>query len=432
MRVFSFVLAMVLAAQPIMALGLNEMQEIALSNREVIKRFIVDLEKSEKDIRLARSGYYPSVDLNYELNTLDQESSVEEQTNSTYRGAITWNIFNGFKDRYQVESAGLLKEVEAHQLQGLKQDIQLNVALRYLDVYERRANLVVSEKNYTTLEKIYRDGENRLAVGLIDRNELLQFKVDLDDSELQVEAARAGLEKSITLLSREIGEVLTLTKLGFKEFEAIPVKENLEKNMQLMLLSRSELQALRKLTGASQFQIKTEESGYYPKVDVVGSYRNFGDSSIDTIGDSNADDYELRAQLRVSLNLFQGYFTEESVAKAELEYQGLQYDLKELTDTLKTELQNLHTDFEVSLRNVDVAQVGIEQAEENLRITQLKYDEGLQRESELLDAVTNLSRARFNYVSVVRTVFLNYFSIIRAIEGFQADVEEVKELRDQK
>ncbi len=425
MRVFSLVVAILFAAQPVLALGLNEMQQIALSKREIIKRFIVDLKKSEKDIRLARSGYYPSLDLSYELNALDEESTIEDQINSTYIGAVTWNLFNGFKDKYEVVSAGLLKEVEGHQLTGLKQDIQLNVALRYLDVFERRANLEVTQKNFTTLQKIYRDGENRLAVGLIDRNELLQFKVDLDDSELQVEAARAGLEKSITLLSREIGEVLTLAKLEFDEFESIPEKENLDKNMQLMLVSRSELQALQKLTDASRFQIKTEESGYYPKVDLVGSYRNFGDSSINTIGDSDADDYELRAQLRVSLNLFQGYFTEESVAKAELEYQGLQYDLKELTDTLKTELQNLHTDFEVSLRNVDVALVSIEQAEENLRITQLKYDEGLQRESELLDAVTNLSRAEFNYVSVVRTVFLNYFRIIRAIEGFKNDAGEV-------
>ncbi len=420
MRVISLVLVLLFSTQPAMALNLSEMQKIALLKREIVKRFIVNLKKSEKDIKLARSGYYPSVDLSYEFNALDEESTIEEQTNSTYLGAVTWNLFNGFKDKYEIESADLLMEVEDHQLAGLKQDIQLNVALRYLDVYERRANLEVTEKNYTTLEKIYRDGENRLKVGLIDRNELLQFKVDLDDSELQVEAARAGLEKSITLLSREIGEVLTITELGFDEFDTIPENEVLEENMQLMLLSRSELQALRKLLDASVFQIKTEESGYYPKVDLVGSYRNFGDGSINTIGESTADDYELRAQLRVSLNLFQGYFTEESVAKARLENQGLHYDLKELTDTLKTELQNLHTDYEISLRNVDVALVSIEQAEENLRITQLKYDEGLQRESELLDAVTNLSRARFNYVSVVRTVFLNYFRILRAVEGFDA------------
>ena len=36
--------------------------------------------------------------------------------------------------------------------------------------------------------------------------------------------------------------------------------------------------------------------------------------------------------------------------------------LIELTDTMKTQLRNLHTDYTVSLRNVEVALVSIEQA----------------------------------------------------------------------
>ena len=52
-------------------------------------------------------------------------------------------------------------------------------------------------------------------------------------------------------------------------------------------------------------------------------------------------------------------------------------------------------------------------------ITQLKYKEGLQRESDLLDAVTNLSRARYNEVAVIGTVFENAFRITRMAEGFK-------------
>ena len=256
--------------------------------------------------------------------------------------------------------------------------MRLNVALRYLSVYERRANLEVAEKNFETLEKIYRDGKNRLEVGLIDKNELLKFKVDLDNSDITAEAARAGLEKAINLLGREAGREV-------------------------------------KLVDASLLQIKTEQSGYYPKVNVVGSYQNYDNDFIN--GNGSVDEDELRAQLVLSVNLFQGRFTEESVAKARLENRGLQYDLIELQDLLETELRNLHIDYEVSLRNVDVALTSIEQAEENLRITRLKYDEGLQRESDLLDAVTNLSRAQYNYVAVLQTVFSNRFRILRMTES---------------
>ncbi len=89
-----------------------------------------------------------------------------------------------------------------------------------------------------------------------------------------------------------------------------------------------------------------------------------------------------------------------------------------MKNLLVTDLDNLFIDFEVSLENVEVANRSIEQAKENLRITQMKYDEGLQRESDLLDAITNLSRAQYNYVAVIRTLFANYFQLTRMVEGF--------------
>ena len=59
----------------------------------------------------------------------------------------------------------------------------------------------------------------------------------------------------------------------------------------------------------------------------------------------------------------------------------------------------------VSLENVTVAKENIKHAKESLRISQLKYKEGLESETDLLDAVTNLSRAQYNYVTVLRLVF---------------------------
>jgi outer membrane protein len=410
------VVGVLLLAMPAFALDLAEMQEIALAKREIIKRNMVNLEKSEKDLGIARAGYLPSLDLNYRANALNEDTLLENSENSVFQSAVSWNIFNGFRDKYQIESAELLVDVEKYRLQGVKQDILRNVALRYLDVYERRASLEVARKNLETLEKIYQDGRNRLEVGLIDRNELLKFKVDLDNSDIQVEEARAGLEKSVLLLGREIGEDLELSQLDFADFKEIPPQKNLEDTMPVMLANRSELLALDTLVDASRFQAKSAESEFYPKVNLVGSYQNLDDDYINGRGDLNQD--ELRAQLQVSVNLYRGGATREAVAKARLESMGLQYDIKELRDSLQTELRNLHIDFEVSLRNVEVALSSIEQAEENLRITRLKYNEGLQRESELLDAVANLSRAQFNYVAVVRVAFLNHFNILRMIESF--------------
>ncbi|MFN2353029.1 MAG: TolC family protein [Desulfopila sp.] len=420
MKMFSAVVACavtsVFMVQAAFGLDLEEMQDIALSKRELVKRYQINMEKSIKDVALARAPNRPSVDLSYQANRLDEDSISEAEENSVLRSAVTWNIFNGFKDTYQIESAQLLRQVEQYRLNGIEQDIMLNVALRYLDAYQAKANLEVARKNLLTLKKIYRDAQNRLEVGLIDRNELLKFKVDLDNSDIQVERARADLQKSIELLGREIGRKVAIEQLDFAEFEAIPAKMEMRYNASRMFDNRSELLALGKLVDASRSQALAEESGFYPRVDLVGSYQNYDNDVINSAGDISED--ELRAQLQLSINLYQGGATRESVAKARLESRGLQYDFQELRDSLQTELNNLHIDFKVSLRNVKVALGGIEQAEENLRITRLKYGEGLQRESDLLDAVANLSRAQFNHVAAVSTVFQNHFQIVRMVEEF--------------
>ncbi|MBU0944585.1 MAG: TolC family protein [Proteobacteria bacterium] len=416
MKRFSLILLLLVMAPSAMALDLAEMQESATRNREVIKRYQVSLEKSGQEVQRARSGYYPSLNIGYEVNNLDEPSLFENRENSSIYSTLTMNLFAGFRDRYSIESAQILEKVEGYRLQGVEQDIQLNVALRYLSVYERRANLTVTRDAYKTLERIYQDGQQRLEVGLIGKNELLKFKVDLDNANITEQKGQADLDKSIQLLGREINRPVRLDDLGFEEFSLLPQVEDMEACTEKMLTSRSEILALAGLTESASVQVKAEQSAYYPRLDMIGSYSRYDDDFLNGAGEIT--DEELRAQMVLSMNLFDGFSRESGISQAKLTVREIQYDLAELKNSLSTDLANLFIDYRVSMANVEVAKEDIRHAEENLRITQLKYKEGLQRESDLLDAVTNLSRARYNEVSVIRTVFENAFRITRMVEGF--------------
>ena len=415
-KVSCFLLSCFLLPSAVQAIDLEAMQDAAVSNRAVIQRSVADLEKSEEDITLARSGYYPSLDLFYRMNQLDEDGRFEADQNSTAGVRASWNVFAGFRDKYGIESAEQLSVVEQYRLEGVEQDIQLSVALSYLGVYERRANLQVSEDTFTTLSKVYRDGQNRFDVGLIGKNELLQFRVDYDNADITAKAAKAGLDRSVNTLSRTVGLDIGFAELGFQEFDTMPGELNEDDYIAAMLDKRSEIKALEGIILAAESQIQGAYADYYPKVDLVGSYQNYDDDFFNGNGDEQDD--EVRGTVNATMNLFQGYSTQAGVTKAKIEKRGLQYDLKELQDTYTNDLRNLFIDYRVSLENVEVARRSIEQAEENLRITQLKYDEGLQRESDLLDAIDNLSRAKYNEVAVIRTLFSNYFQIVRMVNGF--------------
>jgi outer membrane protein len=422
MKRWSCIIAFFLFAPTCHAIDLTEMQQMALGNRKIVQRYMINLEKSEKDMIKAKGGYLPTANVSYTANSLNRQTlSGEARQNSVFTGAVTWNLFAGFKDRYNIASAEVMRQVEMERLQGIRQDVQLNVALRYLDVYERKANLKVAEDAYTTLKKIYTDGENRLAVGLIGTNELLKFKVDLDYADISLKKASADLDTSVLLLGREVDSTITLGDLQFADFTKPPVFGDPGISEARMLAERSELKALKGLIEAARMQTEAASGDYYPRVDLVGSYNKYDDEYLSGSGDIGSQGEELRGQLVLSMNLFNGRVTESTVGKAKLEVRGLQYDLQEMEETMKTTIKNLYIDYKVSLDNIGVAEENIDHAKENLRITQLKYNEGLQRESDLLDAVTSLSRARYNYVAVIRNAFLNHFQITRMVEGFAGE-----------
>ncbi len=416
MKLSSLLITFLLLPQITFALTLEQMQQAALENRSLVKRYEAEVDKSIEDIRIAKSGYYPSLDVNYNTYTLDEPTINERRDNSVFSSALRWNIFSGFKDKYSISSAESFKNVESYRLLAIEQDIQLAVALRYLDVYNQQARFKVARDTYKTLESLYIDSKNRYEVGLIDKNAVLKFKVDYDNANLAVQREEAGMAKAMHELSRVINLEIRDADLDFAEFQAPPTLERQDSLEQQMLTLRSELKALEYLSQSAENQVNAQYGDYYPQFDLVGRYRKYDDSLLNGQGDFS--DEELRAELIMSLNLFRGFQDEAEIARAKANVRSINYDLAELQEEFRTILKNLLVDYQISLANVDVARVDITFAEDNLRITDLKYKEGVQRQIDLLDAVSNLTRAQSNYVAVVKAVFENYYRVIRMIEGF--------------
>ncbi|MBM1001519.1 MAG: TolC family protein [Desulfofustis sp. PB-SRB1] len=419
MKLASLIVLLITVPVPATALNLTQMQEMALANRAVVKEFATEIDKSRQDVRIARSPFYPTVDLSYNAYALDDDSETERRENSAFLGLINWNLFDGFADSAALDAARQRQDIEDLRMRALVQDIQLAVALRYLDVYNQRAQTEVAEDTLTTLTSLYEDSENRFEVGLVDKNTVLRFRVDAANARLALQARQADLRKAINLLSRTIGATISLAELDFNDFSGEPAITGKSDYESRMLASRSEIKALEKLGTIAELSIKEARGAYYPELDVAAGYRTYSDAYLNGVGEFTNE--ELRAELIITYNLFSGFSNEAELAKAKIEVRTVNYQLIELQDDLTTELRNLFVDYEVSLANVAVAREDIGAAEENLRITELKYKEGLQSQLDLLDAVSNLSRAQSNYVAVIRTVFANYYRITRMVEDFPHD-----------
>ncbi|HEY5901094.1 MAG TPA: DNA translocase FtsK 4TM domain-containing protein, partial [Anaerolineales bacterium] len=98
----------------------------------------------------------------------------------------------------------------------------------------------------------------------------------------------------------------------------------------------------------------------------------------------------------VTMNLFSGGSSSSKVSMGTSELTSLQVGRDKLIDAVRLEVQRAYLEVQLSRQKVDVAAAAVAQAEENLRIQRLRYQEGVGTAIELLDAVTLLTTTQTN------------------------------------
>jgi len=404
------------------AVDLEDLQQAAVENRDIVKRYEAALDQSTESIREAKGNFLPSVDLSYTATRLGEDNSTtyEAKSSDWTRIGASWNIFAGFADRYNIKSAEVLQESQRFQLAGIKQDICHSVSLGLLAVYRNQAYRQVTEDALNLYRDRYREVTLKRRVGVLKKSDQLKIKVEMDNALQDARRAKAQLTASLNDLSRQTGVDLNQEALDFSCFRELPEKKKDAEYMTLLFDHRSDLKAMEMIRRAAGFQTKASMASYLPRVDMDLSYgHRDGDDYFFSSPDNKYD--ELRCQAIISMNLFDGMKKKARLSRSRLEEKKAAADIRELKADLNVRLKNTLLDLKVAFDNLDVARGSETEARENLRITDLAFKQGLTLSSDLLDAIYYLSRARFNVIDAHRQVFGSYFQMLRLIEGFGVD-----------
>ncbi len=397
---------------------LKSLQKYAFESRNIIKKYKTDLELANEKIKETKAEFLPSIDLQYAMNRLNHDSATGEgKENDFFQAKVSWNAFAGYKDFYNLKSAETMTDYSKSVLESISQDIYLNIALKYLDIYTNLEKLKVAEDEVKLYNDRLREIELKFKVGVLKKSDVLKIKVERDNA-LQAETrARANVQMSLNLLALATGQVLTKDELDFSIFDSTPTQGTYEEYELLFLKQRSDLNALKSSFESSEMKIHASKSEFYPEVDLSLSYNSHtrDDFFMESL---EASDDEVRFQAVVSMNMYDGMKKYSKLSQASLAKNKIQYDIKELENSLKTTLKNTMLDIDVAFDNLEVAATGTKEAQENLRVTDLGFEQGLGTSSDVLDAIYNLSRARFNQLSAYSEVFLNDFKLKRLLENF--------------
>jgi len=179
--------------------------ETALTNRQEIKTVKLQLDNADKGITIARSAFMPNVAATYAYQKQKgDDPSTKYDTWKTGIG-LTWNLFEGGGSYWNLNKARYMSTQVGYLLEGLKDQVSLEVKDSYLSVEEARSRMVVADKAIAQAEEYFRIVKDRYNLQVATTTDVLTAQTLLSRSKKNLISAQADYARSLAALRASMG-----------------------------------------------------------------------------------------------------------------------------------------------------------------------------------------------------------------------------------
>jgi outer membrane protein TolC len=411
------------AAQP---LSLQDAVDLALQANLGIKRSQEEINAAQALRDASRTTFLPSLGSSYNYIHRNEErtspsllsgrpivSSPQDQY--TFSTFLRQPLFTGFRllNEYRLSELGLDRAEFAADV--ARQDVILDAKNAYFSVLK---NLKLRDVAQQTVKSIaaQRDvSENFYKVGLSPLNDLLQAQVQLANAKQQLTVALNNLEIARTQFNTVLRRPVNTPVLLLDDVEHAPYRASLEECLDRAQQNRLEVHVANLDIEIAEKQVKLSEKDYFPVVDLVGTYSRTGDDWHAHGGEGITDSAGWNIQATATWTFWEwgktGYGRKEKLARLAQS----KYRKSELLDTINLDVKRAYLRTKEAEENIATVEQAVEQAKENLRITEEQYKEQVATQTDVLIAQTLLTQTETNYTNALFDFKIAKAVLLRAI-----------------
>ncbi len=268
------------------------------------------------------------------------------------------------------------EDVSRLQMRLSENEVEKTVEQYFWQLASLQEKMKTVEAVETLLNDICKDVDVAVRVGVAMRNDLLQVQLRQNDIASQKLKLRNGLALVRMLLSQYCGLRDTSFVISYQTDAVPPISS--KQDHQQALLGTTEYQLLGKQVEAANLQHKIAIGQNLPSV-AVGAGLNYHN-----LLDKNHTFAMVFATVSVPISDWWG--GSHAIKRRKVEHQQAQEQLQDNAELLKIKMQSAWNSVEESYQQLLLAQLSIEQAEENLRLNRDYYNAGMTKMSDLLEA----------------------------------------------
>ena len=356
----------------------------------------------------ARADFLPKLSTSYGYTRLSEpvtfrstlmpgeEIAVSSEDNFEWRGTVRQPIFTGFGLLSSYELARLGIDLSETELALEELDLALRTKVSYFDILIADRAVDVAERDVESRKSNADVVRSFYEVGMVPINQLLEAEVELANSQQalvrQQNNARLARSAFNVVLSRpveasaEVEDILDY-KAEVRDFDEYR-KKALKQRAEIKIVDISILQ--------SDQQVRLAKSKCYPEVAFQYEYIKEGDD-FNVSGSPFHDANRWEATAIASWTFWEWGKTYYSTKEQESRRKELKQTRLSLEDRISLEVKEAVLDLETAEKNIPTTRKAVEQAEENLRVSEERYKAQVTIIREVLDAQTRLTGSRVNY-----------------------------------
>jgi len=293
-------------------------------------------------------------------------------------------------------------------LRKSKEDVIYNVTTAYYGAIVNKDRQALLNTNLIQLEALLSDSKIMFNNGTIEKIDLQQLEVNINNLKVQISRVDNGEKISLELLKLYMGTEMSeqLTLEGKIEDFINNISD------ELTVKSRIEEDLLNQQKVLQELNLKNEKVKAYPKLYgfISGGWNNGENDFGKTFDFSSFEPYSMLG-LSLDVPIFSSFRRSHRIQQNKLEVSKIDMDLKMLKQKIKFDQIKAQLSLRNSQNTILLQDKTLELAKEVYRINQIKYKEGVISNFELLQSESSLQESQTNYYLAVYealTAYVNY------------------------
>ncbi|HEX4879296.1 MAG TPA: efflux transporter outer membrane subunit [Limnobacter sp.] len=408
--------------------------EMALKNNTDVRLANERLNEAGAQLGIAKSQRWPALfgQVTGSRNRPTQAGNVpvfggQNVYESTQLGVgATWelDLWGRIGDLTDAARAGFMQQ--GYNLRGARLSVAATAASLYTQVRVLGLQERVLEQTLVSREAAFKLAKQRYDVGLTNELQLRQTEAEYESVRAQLPDTREALARAQNALAVVVGgnppeaPALVVDNLQLTKLFILPAD-----TPSALLLRRPDLAAAEQQLLAGEANLDAARKAFFPSISLSG-FAGRESAMLDNLFTGPAKIWNFQAQITQPIFQAGRLFDERDAAVARRNQAVLQYEA-----SIRTAFQEVY-DAIVAQREarerLEARQKQVQSLQEVVRLAQLRVDNGVSNQLELLDAQRNLLAAQLSWASAWQSQQGASLAMIRALGGgFNAQQVALKE-----